>query len=86
MYDTPRVATCKEFFEQTGKNGHAIKFKSFFFSDMNDLRILLLFFLMHYTVYGCDIYLHFTFIVHNDSFSTWGYSYYHSAQVSLSLQ
>ncbi len=48
MYDTPRVATCKEFFEQTGKNGHAIKFKSFFFSDMNDLRILLLFFSMHF--------------------------------------
>lgn len=58
MYDTPRVATCGEFFEQTGKNRHHESSKVFFFffflSDVvTDVErfnwtLLLLFILMHF--------------------------------------
>jgi len=38
------------------------------------------------TVFGFDIYLYWTFIVHNGLFTTWGYNYYYSTQVLLSFQ
>lgn len=38
MYDTPRVATCGEFFEQTGKNRHHESSKGFFSDVMTDVE------------------------------------------------